>query len=72
MSKSDPQAERKGLEDQADYERIMKEIAPFISRSKKLKTRPREVWRRGEDVPGDFGDRFRIVHHMATRSGDEE
>ena len=68
MSTSDTHTARKRTEAQKNYERIMKKIEPFIPRSEKPKPPPREVWRRGEDVPGEFEERFRIEHHMATRS----
>lgn len=57
------------MEAQQNYERIMKKIEPFITRPAKLKPRPREVWRRGEELPEEFNDgRYRIEHHMAPRS----
>ena len=65
---SDAHASSKRTEAQKNYERIMKRIEPFIPRSEKLKPRPREVWRRGEDVSGESDERFIIEHHAATRT----
>ena len=57
------------MDAQKNYERIMETIKPFIQRHEKPKPRPREVWRRGEDLPEEFNDgRYRIEHHMAPRS----
>ena len=63
MSTSDAHSAKKRMEAQENYERIMKKIEPFIPRPTKLKPRPREVWRRGEDLPEEFEERFMIEHH---------
>ena len=52
---------------QKNYERIMKTIEPFIPRPEKSQPPPRDVWRRGEDLPGEFEERFSIEHHAAPR-----
>ncbi len=68
MSKSDAHTDSRRTEAQKNYERIMEKIKPFIPRQEKPKPRPREVWRRGEDFPEEFNERFRIEHHLTTRS----
>ena len=70
MSKSDEHAARKRIDAQNNYERIMETIKPFIQRHEKPKPRPREVWRRGEDFPEEFNERFRIEHHLTRSSRD--
>ena len=57
----------KRTEAQKNYERIMKKIEPFIRRPENTKPRPRDVWRRGEDVAAEHEERFIIEHHVAAR-----
>ena len=72
MSTSDEHSAKQRMEAQENYERIMKKIEPFIPRPTKLKPRPREVWRRGEDLPEEFEERFMIEHHLTTRSSRDD
>lgn len=65
MSQGDDSA-AVGTEALKNYERIMKKIEPFIRRPEEPEPRPREVWRRGEDVAAEHEDRFIIEHHGDT------
>ena len=42
------------------YDRIMKKIEPFVRHRDEETPRTRGVWRRGEDLPEETGERFRI------------
>lgn len=72
MSKTHENSAEKRRGAQKNYERIMKNIKPFIRRPDKIKPPRREVWRRGDDLPGELDECLRIEHHIPRITTSEQ